>query len=143
MVLQRICSSDSVIARYLSSPARSRRGGDPCQVQRGGVPHLRYLPPSDLAGGGGTPPWGTPPSWTWPGGYPTMVPPSSCQTWLGDTPARSSWGVPHLGTPPPWSDLAWGGTPTRWGTPSRVVLDAPRSVCLVRSRRRTFLLELF
>ena len=63
------------------------------------------------------------------------------------------WGVPLLGYP--LSDLAMGypnrGVPhlrnplighgrgsTRWGVPPRVVLDTLRSVCLLRSRRRTF-----
>ena len=53
----------------------------------------------------------------------------------------------HLGYPP--SDLAEGGTPAGggegWvGIPPSVtdgVLDTPRSVCLLRSRRRIFLLS--
>ena len=64
-----------------------------------------------------------PPSWTWPGG--------------------GGWGVYHTsGNPPPprlgrtWPGGGGGGT-LPW-----VVLDTPRSVCLLRSRRRTFLLHL-
>ena len=110
------------------------QGGYPSQVQAGGtpargVPHLRY-PSSDLAGG-----------------YPTS----------GTSPIISGWGDPTLGTP---SDLAGGtpqGDPTLGnslppirpgrggGTPPRVtdgVLDTPRSVCLLRSSRRTFLFKL-
>ena len=99
--------------------------GTPHQT-RPGVPQLGWgYPPwvpllSDLAGG--TPPQVPPirPGW---GGYPTLGTP--CQTWPGV---------------PPLSDLA-GGTPTG-GTPPRIsdgVLDTPQSVCLLRSRRRTFL----
>ena len=89
----------------------------PCQTWLG-IPHLGY-PPSDLAGGypdGGVPPPRVPPHQTWPGGTPPQVPPLS-------------------------SDLA-GGYPDGGGTPPQVtdgVLDTPRSVCLLRSRRRTFL----
>ena len=112
-----------------------------------GGPHLGY-PPSDLAGG-------TPAR-----GYLPQVP--SCQTWLG-VPLP---GVPHLGYPspsdlggggvppvrpgqggnPPWVPpcQTWpGGYPCRGSTPPQVtdaVLDTPRSVCLLHSRRRTLLL---
>ena len=95
----------------------------PCQTWWGvpwwGVPHLGYLP-LDLAGG----------------------------TLMGQ-------GVPHLRYPPvrpgrgtlmggipPWVPPVrpgQGGTPDGEGTPPRVVLDIPRLVCLLRSRRRTFL----
>ena len=131
--------------------------GYPSHVQWGtsvrGVPHLRY-PPLDLAGGVPHLPIG--PGWR---DSPPRVP--QHQTWGGDSPC---WGgYPTSGTPP--SDLARGyptlGTPpvkSGWGdTPSRVtpapqsdlgcalwretdgVLDTPRSVCLLRSRKRTFL----
>ena len=70
-----------------------------------------------------------------PGGTPPQVP-----------PVRPGQGEPHLGYPP--SDLA-GGVPQGGETPipprpvrPRVidgVLDMLRSVCLLRSRRRTFL----
>ena len=129
----------------------------------GGVPHLGYTPPVRPGQGGtlmgGTPPRVTPPHQTWPGGYPNwrvphlMYPPSDL---AGGTPM---WGYPTLvkpppppldlarGTPmggtPPWvspqSDLAGGGYPDGGGeNPTSVVLDTPRSVCLLRSRR-TFL----
>ena len=128
--------------------------GDPTG---GGVPNLGYLPSWTWLGGT---PWGAhlghPPCWTWPGGAPPWVPPVR--------PGRrgyTDWGVPHLTYLPP-SDLAggypeggipprvspphqtWpgGGTPTRGGTPPQItdgVLDTPRSVCLLRSRRMTFL----
>ena len=67
----------------------------------------------------------------------------------GGTPARSRQGrgvpqpgpagrYPTSGTTLPPARSDWGGG----GTPPRVtdgVLDTPRSVCLLRSRRRTFL----
>ena len=77
----------------------------------------------------------------------------------GGTPARSSGGYPQpggtllvgspLGGTPPWVPLIRPGQGVpcqvnRGGcTPPRVtdgVLETPRSVCLFRSRRRTFLL---
>ena len=69
------------------------------------------------------------------GGYPGQVQ-------AGGTPARSSRDVPDGGYPTsgiPLSDLAGGGGYSdRGGTPSRVVLDTPWSVCLLHSCRRTF-----
>ena len=72
------------------------------------------------------------------GGYPSQVQ-------VGGTPT----GVPHLGFPrqtwyPTWGTppgQTWpGGAPTGGGgVPHQVVLDTPRSVCLLRSCRRTFL----
>ena len=73
-------------------------------------------------GGGGTP-MGSTPRWTWTGGYPNGGYPT-----LG-TP-HQTWPVGRV----PW----WGGG----GYPTSVVLDTPRSVCLLRLRRRTFLLKL-
>ena len=101
----------------------------------GGIPARPSQP------GGGTPCWeyptsGTPPS-DLAGGYPLLglthlrYPP--CQTWMGGYPCQ---GVPHLGypSPPCWT---WpGGTLLR---ETDGVLDTPRSVCLLRSRWRTFL----
>ena len=87
-----------------------------------GVPHLRY-PPSDLDGGtlmGGYPTLGTPPS-DLDGGYP-------------------DGGYPTSGIPP--SDLDGGYPNGAEGTPLWLtdgVLDKRRWVCLLRSRRRTFL----
>ena len=49
---------------------------------------------------------GTPPDQVG-GGYPSQVQP-------GGTPARSSWGLPHLARGVPQSGSAWGG-----GTPAR------------------------
>ena len=119
-----------------------------------GVSHLRY-PPSDLVRGY--------PNW----GYPTLGTPPIESGWGLDLPPPSqTWlGVPHLGYPP--LHLARGDTLTRGGTPPRItppppsdlaggypdggyptsyritdgVLDTPRSVWLLRSRRRTFLLK--
>ena len=90
-------------------------------------------PPSDLAGGypaSGYPTSGTP-CHTWPGGYP--LPPSDL-----------AGGYPTSGTtPPPPRRSHLAGEGGREGvTPPLVtdgVLDTPRSVCLLRSRRRTFL----
>ena len=97
-------------------PQPGPAGGYPSQVQ--GYPD------------GGYPTSGTPRQ-TWLGGTPPHVPP--CQTWLG----VPWWGVPHLGYPPvrPGWGVPWRGV----GVPHRVVLDTPRSVCLLRLRRRTFL----
>ena len=69
------------------------------------------------------------------GGYPGIHPPSG-----------PGWGTPHLdldlgwGTPPPHLHLNLG-----WSTPIRTtegVLVTRRMVCLLRSRRRTFLLQI-
>ena len=137
-----------------------------CLSTPGGVPW-----PGPGGGGGGIlaksrwercPTSGTPPVGPGQGvpnrGYPTMATPIR--------PGRGGTltGVPHLGyphqnwpgdTPPqvhplldlaggyPLSDLA-GGTLTGYPISYRItdgVLDTPRSVCLLRSRRRTFLLK--
>ena len=111
----------------------------PCAAGEGGV-HLpggfptSGIPPSDLAGG--VPRWqdptlGTPPSDLARGvdrGIP-QVP-----------PVRPGWGYPDGGYPSGTPHQTWpGGTPTMEGrTPPRVVLHTPQSVCLLRSRRRTF-----
>ena len=123
-VLTRVCPSIRLSTpRGGGTRARSRwgGGGTPARSDRrvpqpgpggGGVPHLAGgYPPSDLARG--YPTSGTPPSDL---GVPL----------LGE--------VPHLGYHP---CQTWPG-----GTPPRVtdgVLDMPRSVSLLRSRRRTFL----
>ena len=131
------------------------KGGCPSQVQVGG-PHLGY-PPSDLAGGG-LPQWGVPHL-----RYPPIRPGQGVPQWgipqrgvphLGYPPSDLARGVPHLRYPP--SDLARGypnggyltsgtapsdlaGGYPDGGVPHRVVPDTPRSVCLLRSHRRTFL----
>ena len=107
----------------------------PSQVQvRGtqwGYPNRGYLTRGVPKLGGtltGVPQWGYPTSGTpptRPGGVPR-------------------WGYPNRGYPAlgtPLSDLD-GGYPNRGGTPLQLtdgVLDKRRSVCLLRSRRRTFL----
>ena len=107
-----------------------------------GTPSLTWL---GVSLPGGTPPWVPPPirpGWgvtpagevPLPGGYPTL-----------GTPIRPGWGiparrVPHLRYPPPPLDLA-RGVHLPGGTPPQVidgVLHTPQSVCLLRSRRRTF-----
>ena len=75
----------------------------------------------------------------------------------------TQWGVPHLRYPiiPGWGGTpagrypdggtpmfnpsqTWpGGYPGRGGVPHWVVLDKPRSVCLLRSCRRTFLFRFY
>ena len=111
-----------------------------CLSTPGGVPQpgpSRY--PPCWTWPGGTLPQVTP-HWTWPRGYPEEgypeggIPPQVHPVRPGqeDTPM----GVPNggyspSGTPP--SDLVGRGSP------HRVVLDTPRSICLLRSRRRTFL----
>ena len=119
-VFTRVCSS--IHSSFcLSTP---RIGGYYSQVQMGGgVPQPG--------------PGGRYPCW----GYPTSGTPH--RTWPGGTPAE---GPCPGGTPPrvhPLSDLAGGGVPLLGGdTPPQVtdgVLDTPRSVCLLRSRGRSFL----
>ena len=95
-------------------------GTRPLDLARG-VPHLGY------------------PHQTWPGGPCLGVP----HLRYPSTPIRpGQWGtlpgVPHLGYPPirPGQWYPAGGTPPRV---TDRVLDTPRSVCLLRSRRRTFL----
>ena len=96
---------------------RQWRGGYP-DPSPGGLP------------GSGTPLWGgypgqVPP----PGGYPGQVPPPG--------------GVPGSGTPP--GGVPGSGTPPGGGYPGRTtegVLTTRRAVCLLRSRRRTFLLDM-
>ena len=90
------------------------RGGYPGQVQ--------------LGGGGPQPgPGGGYLSQVQAGGFPTSSTPH--RTWPGG-------GGTHIRP-------GWGGYPNKGGgVPHRVVLDTPRSVCLLRSRRRTFLFYL-
>ena len=90
-------------------------------------PSVSLSTPSQPGPASGTPAGGSPtsgtPHWTWlggplpGGGTPPQVPPSS-RTWPR--------GVP----------LPGGGTPLQ---ETDGVLDTPRSVCLLHSRRRTFL----
>ena len=145
------------------TPARSNRectlassnGGYP----RWGTPSRDGVPPARFDRGvtqGGVPTqqgWGTP----WPGlmerEYTRWHTPSQ-QGWC--TPQPGLMGVPKVGTSPPsmdevhpQPDLMGGtqggdGVPSSRGTPQYRtidgVLDTPRSVCLLLSRRRTFLL---
>ena len=111
-VLTRVCLS---VHTYGGTLARSRWGG--------GVP---------WPGPGGTP----------ARGVPHLGHPSPCRAWLGGTPPVR----PGLGGTPSPIRPGWGFPPARpdrgRGTPPRVtdgVLDTPRSVCLLPSRRRTFL----
>ena len=113
-------------------PGQVPPGGYPGQVPPRGGTQVRYpLPPRGVPGSGtpwGTrvryPPGGVPRSGTPPGGYPGQVPPR------GGTRVRyPPGGVPGSGTPP-------GGYP---GRTTEGVLTTRRAVCLLRSRRRTFL----
>ena len=145
--------------------------GYPGQVQLGRVPRPGpagggtppQVPPSHQTWPGGYPTSGTP-SQTWQGGTPPWVPPvrpgqgvshsgTPRQTWLGGTlpggtppwvPPHQTWprGYPAGGTPPwvPPTPIRPGrGVTPPWVTDG--VLDTPRSVCLLRSRRRTFLFQ--
>ena len=99
-------------------PARSRQGGRVLnQIQMGDT----RVPPRS---GRGVPCWG--------GG--TQVPP---KVRAGGYPARGTWGWGTLPGTPRGQD---GGYPAR-GVPRTAhgVLDTPQSVCLLHSRRRTFL----
>ena len=113
-------------------------------------PQPRYLPPSSRSG------WGR--------GYPKVPTPCPGQDEGGGTPrylppvqVRMREGVPQytypsspvkVPTPPPPSRGTDPPTPPPPPPPPRIghrtayrVLDTLRSVCLLRSRRRTFLLE--
>ena len=138
----RLCF-DSCLSFCLSTPQPGPAGGYP----DGGVPHLGYPPPIRPGGGegwgtdGGYPTSGTPPSDLARGGAPMDGTPPQV------SPSRPGRGVPNggyptSGTPPHRTWL--GGTSTGGGGyPTSVVLDTPRSVCLLRSRRRTFLLPTY
>ena len=126
-------------------------GGYPGQVPPGGYPG--QVPPPGGYPGQVPPPGG--------GGYPGQVPPGGSGTppgrYPGQVPPR---GVPGSGTPPggyPGQVPPLGGTRVRYppppgggtrtppggGYPGRTtegVLTTRRAVCLLRSRRRTFLL---
>ena len=98
-------------------------GGVPCQVQPGGVPC-----------------WGVPCQGGYPaGGYPTWVPPSQVRTGV-PCPRGTLPGYPLGRVPPPARSgrgvPCWGGYPVRT---TEGVLTTRRAVCLLRSRRRTFL----
>ena len=95
---------------------------------------------------GGYPCWGTPPrvppqsdldgEWV-----PQGVPRWETPPWV--PPIRPGWGYPNGGYPTSGTPhRTWmgngGGTPLLQLTDG--VLDTPRSVCILRSRRRTFLL---
>ena len=126
-----------------------QRGGT--RTPPGGGTRVRYPPhrggTQTPPGGGGTrvryPPGGLPGSGTPRGGYPGQVPPG---------------GVPKSGTPPggypdplggyPGQVPSRGGTQVRYppggvypGRTTEGVLTTRRAVCLLRSRRRTFLLQ--
>ena len=102
-------------------------------VHGGGVPHLARR-------GGGVPqPGGLPqpgPAEGVPhlaGGVPHLV---------GGYPSPVQTGVPHqvqMGVPPGRGTSQQGYPPPQYRT-TNGVLDTPRSVCLLRSRRRTVLL---
>ena len=113
----------------------------------GGVSYQVKLGGGTLPGpAGGYPAWGVP---CW--GYPDRVPPARSGRWgtqVGYPPARSGQGgtlqgVPYLGTPQPQARSGrWRGR----GYPVRTtegVLTTWRAVCLLRSRRRTFLFGIF
>ena len=118
-----------IVSLCLSVHTCGGGGGYPDQVQpaggdtlTGGVPHLGYPHPIG-PGWGGVSRQG--------GGTPPQVP-----------PIRPGEEVPKVGYPP---RQTWpgGGTPRGgYSTSYRItdgVLDTRRSVCLLRSRRRTFL----
>ena len=114
----------------ISQNAMRQRGGYPVRYPpRGGT----WTPPPHPPGGvirSGTPP---PPR----GGYLTRGVPSQVPPWGVPDPG----GVPR----PPRGGGTRSGTPPR-GYPGRTtegVLTTRRAVCLLRSRRRTFLLEVW
>ena len=138
-------------------PWGSWGGGVPCQVQPGGVPWPGGYPPGQ---GGGYPGWGGGTlaggtlvggypgegggGGTLAGGYPGQVPPG--QVRMGGYPAQGGYpgrgGYPGQVTPPPGQVRMGGDTLPRGWYPGRTtegVLTTQRAVCLLRSRRRTFL----
>ena len=139
-VLTRVCPSVCPHPGGGGTPARYRWGGkrgNPSQVQSGGGNPIGGTQLGEVYPTSGTL------RWTWPGGYPTSgTPPPPCWTWLGGPllgvpppqvpPIRPGWGYPC------WGALLWYPPPQGGGYPDGV-LDTPRSVCLLRSRRRTFL----
>ena len=162
-VLTRVCPSVCPHPGGGGTPVRSRWGGGTPARSSWGVPPARGYP------NGGYPTSGTP-SWTWlgvpptrrypDGGYPTLGTPLvgpghggyPCQegTPIGGTPPQVlpgwTWpeGYPDGGTSlrvPPVRP-GWGGTPMGGGYPTSVVLDTPRSVSLLLSRRRTILFNI-
>ena len=143
------------------------QGGVPGPPAPGGGPDLTGYPPGGYLTWPGTPPGGVPgpprggtwPDWVPPGGVPGPPPGG---TWPDRVPPRGgtrtpSGGVPDLtGYPrggtrthpggtqtPPGGvpDLTWLGTPPGGGTQlgQQRVFATQRAVCLLRSRRRTFL----
>ena len=123
-------------------------GGTPSQVWTKWVPHpADGGTPSKIRMGGilGYPPfkigWGTSP--------PSRLVPPTIQDWMEYPPARTGWGTPlsktECRTPPPPSKTGWGTPPSPRLPPSgdrlaKQALATQRAVCLLRSRRRTFLL---
>ena len=110
----------------------------------GGVTLARSIRGGGGTSAGGAPAWGT----------PAREVPAQGTPWPGqDTGGYPSQGAPTRGTPPGQVRM---GVPQLGGHPSRVpppppprdrtahgVLDTPRSVCLLRSRRRTcYLIEI-
>ena len=70
-------------------------------------------------------------------GYPPIRPGREGVPWQGDTSPRVPAHPPPIRPGRRGIQMGGGGS-----TPPRVVLDTPRSVCLLRSRRRTFLSSL-
>ena len=136
--------------RYPPGGTRTPRGGTRVRYPPWGVPrpprgYPGQVPPPQ--GGTQTPPGGylgqVPPPGGYPdppGGYPGQVPPPR-----GGVPGPR--GVPGSGTPPggvpgPPRGVPRSGTTPLGGYPGRTtegVLTTRRAVCLLRSRRRTFL----
>ena len=161
-VLTRVCPSTNLsvhgggypypimLCNISQNAMRQRRGVTRSGTPPGGVPGSGTPPggtrsgiPPWGRGGGRYLPWGvrypSPGGGTRvrypPGGVPGGTPPGG---FLGQVPPR---GVPGSGTPP--GGVPGSGTP-RGGYPGRTtegVLTTRRAVCLLRSRRRTFLFE--
>ena len=123
-------------------PSQVQLGGVPCQVRMGGAGYPGRVPP--LAG---YTPW-----LDQDGGYPGRVPPpqqGTPQARMGGTqvgyplagyPHGPGGGYPGRVTPcrvPPQPGSGWRGYPVRT---TEGVLTTRRAVCLLCSRRRTFLL---
>ena len=121
----------------------------PWWVQEGGYPGQVPPPPPGGGPGSGIPPprgGGTQVWYPRGGGVPRSGTPGGGGGYPGQVPPPGGWGVgvPRSGTPPPPRGGYPGPVPPPrgGGYPGRTtegVLTTWRAVCLLRSRRRTFL----
>ena len=127
-----------IVSLCLSVHTRRGGGSGTYPGRGGGIPTLAS---SRQGGGGGCP------SQVQMGGYPSQAWGTPIQVQIGGTPARSRQGVPWPGpdggVSHPWMGgvdrSRPGGIPPPPVRTTEAVLGTRRAVCLLRSRRRTFL----